>query len=191
MKARNSLLESVQLSPSRPAYRWKTASSDSMQRSVSVGCRNKSKFRRALLWARRQATWLHFWRKVGLRGASCNCFPRGVSSAQPAQLHFSLVLISLLFWHSTIVQDWGVVHGKSPGEMSAPIRGVSQMGKSLRCNHSNALIFSMLSSTLGLRLLFWKDKPACLLSLPLPWLDRGETLSQERKMRLELAPGRE
>lgn len=43
MKARNSFLESVQLSPSRPAYRWKTASSDSMQRSVSVGCRSKSK----------------------------------------------------------------------------------------------------------------------------------------------------
>lgn len=37
MKARNSLLESFKLSPSRPAYRWKTASRDSMQRSVSVG----------------------------------------------------------------------------------------------------------------------------------------------------------
>lgn len=45
MKARNSLLESVQLSPSRPAYRWKTASRDSMQRSVSVGCGSKSKVR--------------------------------------------------------------------------------------------------------------------------------------------------
>lgn len=64
------------------------------------------------------------------------------------------------------------------------------MGKSLRCNHSNVLIFSMLCSTAGLRLLFWKDKPACLLlSPPLPWLDRGGALSQERKMRL--APGRE
>lgn len=41
MKARNSFLESVQLSPSRPAYRWKTARRDSMQRSVSVGCRSQ------------------------------------------------------------------------------------------------------------------------------------------------------
>lgn len=37
MKVRNSFLESLRLSPSRPAYLWKTASSDSMQRSVSVG----------------------------------------------------------------------------------------------------------------------------------------------------------
>lgn len=61
-----------------------------------------------------------------------------------------------------------MVHGKSPGEMSVPIGGESWTGKSLCCNHSDVLVFSVFSSM--------------ALSLPLSCLDRGETLSHERKI---------
>lgn len=54
MKVRNSVLESLQLLPSFPAYLWKTAIRDSMHRSVSVGLdifalrEEKSGFRQGL-----------------------------------------------------------------------------------------------------------------------------------------------
>lgn len=193
MKARNSLLESVQLSPSRPAYRWKTASRDSMQRSVSVGCRSKGKFRRALRgalgllksnltlfleegWAEGGLLQLLSWRSL-LCPTCPAAFFFGISFSDALARH-----------HGKDPEDWGVVHGKCPGEMPVPIRGVSRTGKSLRCNHSDVLVFSMLSSMAWLELLFWKDKPASPLSIPLPCLDGGEILSHKRKMRAELAP---
>lgn len=123
MKARNSLLERVRLSPSRPAYRWKTASRDSMQRSVSVGC-----------WSKKQGR-LSVEGSSGLsRGGAGLERPPAVASLEESPMPNLSNCISFCLgpalWCRKDPEDWGVVHGKSLGDMAAPIGGVFWTGKS-------------------------------------------------------------
>lgn len=188
MKARNSLLESVWLSPSRPAYRWKTASRDSMQRSVSVGCGRKSAFRPALRGAagsrkRNLTLFLEKGWAGGLGGGGLTIAFLLLCPTCPAAFFCAINFSDRLAREGP--GGLGSGSWKNPwGDVSSHQRSVLDWEElTLAAIAATCSFFPCSPARLG-----WKDKALLPLSFPLPCLHGGETLSHERKMRAESAP---